>query len=73
VNRSTYIVTGMTCGHCVEAVTREITKIDGVTGVDITLEARTVTFTSEDPVAEAVVRSAVEIAGYELLGPSPGT
>lgn len=65
---STYTVTGMTCGHCVEAVTRELTKIGGVTGVDVALDAGTVAVTSEEPVEEAAVRAAVDEAGYELVG-----
>ncbi len=65
---STYTVIGMTCGHCEQAVTRELTKIDGVTGVDVTLAAGTVTVTSDDPIDEAAVRDAVEVAGYEMVG-----
>jgi len=65
---STYTVIGMTCGHCEQAVTRELTKIDGVTGVDVTMAAGTVTVTSDDPIDEAAVRDAVEMAGYEMVG-----
>jgi copper chaperone CopZ len=36
---TTYRVSGMTCGHCVSAVTEELTKLDGVTAVDIDLVA----------------------------------
>ena len=32
-------VSGMTCGHCVSAVTEEIGKLDGVTGVEVDLVA----------------------------------
>jgi copper chaperone len=65
---SIYTVIGMTCGHCEQAVTRELTKIDGVTGVDVTMAAGTVTVTSDDPIDEAAVRDAVEMAGYEMVG-----
>ena len=34
---STYTVSGMTCGHCVAAVTEEVAKIDGVTDVGVDL------------------------------------
>ncbi len=34
---ATYIVSGMTCGHCVTAVTQEIAALDGVTTVEIDL------------------------------------
>jgi copper chaperone len=36
---TTYIVSGMTCDHCVEAVTEEVSKLDGVADVDIHLVA----------------------------------
>ena len=32
---ATYRVTGMTCEHCVHAVTEELTNLDGVTGVTV--------------------------------------
>ncbi len=35
---ATYTVTGMTCSHCVQAVTEEVLAIPGVTAVDLTLE-----------------------------------
>jgi len=63
---STFTVTGMTCGHCVAAVTEEVSKIAGVTGVDVDLPAEAVRVTSTEPVAEADMRAAVEEAGYAL-------
>ena len=57
---STFTVTGMTCGHCVASVTEEVTKIDGVTGVDVDLPTGAVKVTSDAPVAEADVRAAVD-------------
>jgi len=65
---STFTVTGMTCGHCVASVTEEVTKIDGVTGVDVDLPTGAVKVTSDAPVAEADVRAAVEEEGYALAG-----
>ena len=66
-----YLVSGMTCGHCVSAVTEEISKMVGVTGVEVDLVADgqsrvTVTSTTELP-GEAVA-DAVDEAGYELVG-----
>ncbi|MFE9748899.1 heavy-metal-associated domain-containing protein [Saccharothrix saharensis] len=65
---STFTVTGMTCGHCVASVTEEVTKIDGVTDVDVDLPTGAVKVTSTAPLAEADVRAAVEEAGYALAG-----
>ena len=37
---STYSVTGMTCEHCVAAVTEEVGRLDGVQSVHVDLRAR---------------------------------
>jgi copper chaperone len=63
---TTYTVAGMTCGHCVQAVSTEVGAIPGVTGVDVDLETGSVTVASDQPVDAAQVRAAVEEAGYEL-------
>lgn len=66
---ATYQVTGMTCGHCVAAVTKELSAIPGVAAVDIDLVAggaSTVTIGSGEPISADAVRAAIEEAGYEL-------
>lgn len=63
---STYTVTGMTCGHCVQAVTSELTGLPGVDGVAIDLPTGAVTVTSAEPLTDEAVRAAVDEAGYEL-------
>jgi copper chaperone CopZ len=66
---TTYNVSGMTCGHCVSAVTEELSKLDGVTAVDIDLVAggtSPVHVSSDAPLDAAAVRAAVDEAGYEL-------
>jgi copper chaperone len=68
VSTATYAVVGMTCGHCVNAVTEEVSQLPGVTGVDVDLASGGVTVTSEAPVDESAVRAAVEEAGYEVAG-----
>jgi copper chaperone len=65
----TYRVNGMTCEHCVAAVTEELSALDGVTAVDIDLVAggtSTVTVTSTTPLDTQLVAEAVDEAGYEL-------
>ena len=68
MSTATYTVTGMTCGHCVSAVTEEVTAVPGVTGVDVDLASGRLTVTSNSPVDESAVRAAVDEAGYELAG-----
>lgn len=63
---STYIVTGMTCEHCVRSVTEELTKLPGVTDVDVELASGRVTVASEQPLDDEAVVAAVDEAGYEV-------
>ncbi len=65
---ATYTVTGMTCGHCVSAVTEEVTQVPGVTAVDVDLASGLLTVTSDAPVDDDAVRAAVDEAGYEVAG-----
>ena len=65
---TTVQVKGMTCEHCVNAVTQEVKKVNGVTGVDIDLDSGRVTIASESPVDQEALRAAVDEAGYELVG-----
>lgn len=64
---ATYRVTGMTCDHCVRAVTEEVSKLAGVTDVAVDLSSGTVTVSSDNPLDEAAVKAAVDEAGYELI------
>ncbi len=64
----TYSVDGMTCGHCVAAVTTEVTKVSGVEDVAVDLTAKTVTVTGE-PIDDAAVRDAIDEAGYTVVAP----
>ncbi len=64
----TYTVTGMTCGHCVSAVTEEVTAVPGVTAVDVDLASGRLTVTSDAPVDDDAVRAAVDEAEYQLAG-----
>ena len=68
MSTSTYTVTGMTCGHCVSAVTEEVSQVPGVTAVDVDLASGRLTVTSDAPVDDDAVRAAVDEAGYELAG-----
>jgi copper ion binding protein len=63
---TTYRVEGMTCGHCVAAVTQELSKLPTVTNVDVQLDTGAVTVESDAPLAVDEVRAAVDEAGYEL-------
>ena len=62
---TTYEVTGMTCGHCAQAVTAEVRTIAGVRDVQVDVEAGRVTVDGEGFSHEQVA-AAVDEAGYAL-------
>jgi copper chaperone CopZ len=69
---TTYAVTGMTCEHCVHAVTEELSDLSGVSEVEVDLvpggESK-VTVTSEAALTEGAVAAALDEAGdYALAG-----
>ena len=66
---ATYAVTGMSCQHCVDAVTAEVGRLAGVEQVTIDLPTGAVTVESAAPLALADVRAAVDEAGYDLAEP----
>ena len=64
--RSTYTVTGMTCGHCVSAVTTELSRLPGVIDVQVDLVTGGVLVDSAAALPVEDVRAAVDEAGYQL-------
>lgn len=64
---TTFLVPGMTCGHCTGAVTDELSKINGVTNVDVDLDSKKVTIESEAVVEWPVIVGAVDEAGFEAV------
>ncbi|MFY1683695.1 heavy-metal-associated domain-containing protein [Micromonospora sp. WMMD730] len=66
--QSTYQVRGMTCGHCAQSVTSELTALSGVQTVEVDVEAGRVTIRSVEALPLAEVQRAVDEAGFELAG-----
>jgi copper chaperone CopZ len=64
---ATYTIQGMTCGHCVNAVSTELGRLPGVTDVNVDLGAGTATVISEQPLDPQAVRAAVDEAGYDVV------
>ena len=66
---TTFSVSGMTCSHCVAAVTDEVSRLDGVSAVEVDLNAggdSRLTVTSAAPLPVDAVRDAVDEAGYAV-------
>ena len=62
----TYRAAGMTCDHCKIAVTGEVSKVDGVSAVDVDLDAKLVRVHGAD-VDPAAVVAAIDEAGYDAV------
>ena len=61
-----YVVAGMTCAHCVQAVTEEVTGLRGVTDVAVDLASGGLTVVSSTAVSFAEIERAVDEAGYTV-------
>jgi copper chaperone CopZ len=71
MSATTYAVTGMTCEHCVRAVSEELGRLPGVTAVAVELVpngASRVTVTSAAPLPAEAVGAALDEAGDYQLG-----
>lgn len=60
---SNYTVQGMTCEHCVHAVTEEVSNIEGVEQAVVDLSSGSLQVTSAEPIDFAKIQAAVDEAG----------
>lgn len=65
----TFVVTGMTCDHCVAAVESEVGTVAGVVTARADLASGRLEVESEMPVDPAAVADAVTAAGYTVASP----
>ena len=63
---SEYLVSGITCGHCVASVTEEVRTIPGVTDVQVDLRSGDLVITSDTGISFEAVEAAVDEAGYSV-------
>ena len=61
-----FYVSGMTCGHCVNSVTEELSKIAGVEKVEVDLSTGKVEIKTNHEIERTKVEEAIKEAGYEL-------
>jgi copper chaperone len=60
----TYTVPQISCGHCVDAITGEVTKVAGVNDVTVDIATKTVTVAGDAPDADII--AAIDEAGYAV-------
>lgn len=59
-----YQVSGMTCGHCEQAVRQEVAAVDGVDTIEVSATTGRLVVTSSAPVSDEAIIAAVTEAGY---------
>ena len=64
---ATIKIKGMTCRHCVMAVTKTLSGIDGIRDVKVDLEKGEAYFTEDKPVDRALIRERIIKAGFDVV------
>ncbi|OGP89525.1 MAG: mercury transporter [Deltaproteobacteria bacterium RBG_19FT_COMBO_43_11] len=59
-------IKGMSCQHCVMAVTKALGAIDGIKDVKVDLKTGTATYDEVKPVDASVIAEAIKKAGYDV-------
>ena len=63
---ATIQIRGMSCNHCVMAVTKALGGIDGVSNVKVDLAKGEATFDEASPVDRVIIRERIKKAGFEV-------
>jgi len=63
---NTIKIKGMTCNHCVMAMTKALKEIDGITNVKVDLQKAEATFDEARAVDMEVVKERIRKAGYDI-------
>ena len=64
-DRRAYSVPGVSCEHCVTAITDHVLPLLGVESVDVDIEAKTVFVIGGD---DGAIVAAIDDAGYDVAG-----
>jgi len=63
---TTIKIKGMSCNHCVMAVTKVLRDIDGIRNVTVDLKNGEATFDEVEPVDMETIKERIRKAGYEV-------
>ena len=59
-------IKGMSCQHCVKAITKALSEIAGINDVKVDLERGEATFDEVQPIDQALLREQIKKAGFDL-------
>jgi copper chaperone len=64
---TTIKIKGMSCNHCVMAVTKALKEIDGIKDIKVDLGKGEASFEEVNPLDMNIVRQRIKKAGYEVV------
>lgn len=59
-------IKGMSCQHCVMAVTKALSALDGIKNVQVDLKSGTATYDEIKPIDASVIADTIKKAGYDV-------
>lgn len=62
------LIEGMSCGNCANHVTEALGELKGVSNVEVKLEEKFALIEAKNSIAEDIIKSAIDEAGYEVVG-----
>lgn len=64
---TTINIKGMSCNHCVMAVTKALKQIDGIKNVKVDLSKGEASFDEAKPVDIKIIKERIKKAGYQVV------
>jgi copper chaperone len=61
-------IKGMSCQHCVMAVTKALSALEGIKNVQVDLKSGLATYEEVKPADPQKIAAAIKKAGYEVVG-----
>jgi copper chaperone len=65
--QSIFNVDGMSCEHCVKAITKAVSTLPGVSDVAVDLKAKTVTVEHDSALPTDKIKYEIEEQGYDII------
>lgn len=67
MNKQNLTVEGMSCNHCKMTVEKNVGAIDGVKGVEVNLDAKSVSVEFDDSVTIDAIKKVIDDSGYTVV------
>jgi copper ion binding protein len=64
MGKKTFSIPNISCGHCVNAITSELTELDGVSAVEGDIEGKSVDVEWDIPATEDIIKNKLAEINY---------